>query len=252
MRLIISGKSFKLYNPGYTTIENEIFWNGVEGGWEKKSIQVWQRLCNCSNTILDIGANTGIYSFIANAVNPNAKIYAFEPVERTSQLLLKNIALNMPNNITFHQKAVSNKTGTATFYDVPSQSQYSASLKEEMLEQIENRISYQVEVIDLDKFEPLKNKKIDLIKLDVEMHEPQALEGMINIIHKSRPVLLIEILTEQLGKEITLFFVDLDYVYFNIDEKLGITPGAEISKSKTYNYLILPSEKLIEFQKLHS
>ena len=66
----------------------------------------------------------------------------------------------MPNNITFHQKAVSNKTGTATFYDVPSQSQYSASLKEEMLEQIENRISYQVEVIDLDNFEPLKNKKM--------------------------------------------------------------------------------------------
>ncbi len=199
---------------------------------------------------MDIGANSGIYSIVANCINPKANIHAFEPVERTSELLLKNIALNVPNNITFHKKAVSNKTGMATFYDVETQSQYSASLNEEMLNQIENRITYKVDVVSLDDYSAIKNLKVDLIKLDVEMHEKEALDGMRNIILKDRPILLIEILTEQLGKEITLFFNGLDYLYFNIDEKNGLSEVSEISKSNTYNYLILPSEKFTEFQKI--
>ena len=84
------GKKIKLYNPGFTTIENEIFWNGIDNGWEKVSLKIWQTLAKNSNVILDIGANSGIYSIVANCINPQANIHAFEPVERTSQLLLKN------------------------------------------------------------------------------------------------------------------------------------------------------------------
>ena len=35
-------KSFKLFHSGVIQ-ENEIFWSGLEGGWEKKSIQLWLR-----------------------------------------------------------------------------------------------------------------------------------------------------------------------------------------------------------------
>ena len=41
MNLKYKEVKFKLFNPGYTTIENEIFWNGIENGWEKVSLKVW-------------------------------------------------------------------------------------------------------------------------------------------------------------------------------------------------------------------
>jgi FkbM family methyltransferase len=241
---------FYMYNPGYTTIENEIFWKGVDDGWEKYSLKVWGYFCKKSNVILDIGANTGIYSLIANSINSSASIQAFEPVERTSILFQKNLDLNQPNNIIFHKKAVSNITGTALFYDVNTPSQYSASLNEKMLHTIEGRISYRVDVVDLDNYASIKDLKVDLIKLDVEMHELEALQGMSNLIINNRPVLLIEILTEGLGNEIMRFFEKLNYLYFNIDEEKGITVVSKITKSNTYNYLLLPEERYTDYKKM--
>jgi hypothetical protein len=55
--------SFLIMHHGFE-IENEIFWNGA-GGWEKFSQELWMRLCENAKVILDIGANTGVYSFVA-------------------------------------------------------------------------------------------------------------------------------------------------------------------------------------------
>ena len=75
MNVSVENKSFLLHNPGFTTIENEIFWFGLENGWEKVSMKLWIELVKNSNTILDIGANTGVYSLVAATVNNHAKVY---------------------------------------------------------------------------------------------------------------------------------------------------------------------------------
>lgn len=59
--------SFKIHNGTY--IENEIFWNGLFGKWEKQSMSLWVSLSKSSNTILDIGANNGIYALVAKSIN---------------------------------------------------------------------------------------------------------------------------------------------------------------------------------------
>ena len=81
MQIQIESQTLKLYNPGFTTIENEIFWLGINEGWEKISLKIWQQLAINAETIFDIGANSGVYSFVANKLNSNAIIYAFEPVK---------------------------------------------------------------------------------------------------------------------------------------------------------------------------
>ncbi len=41
---VLIGKSvFKIYHYGYQ-LENELFWKGIEGGWEKVSMQIWLAL----------------------------------------------------------------------------------------------------------------------------------------------------------------------------------------------------------------
>lgn len=236
--------SFKVYNPGFTTIENEIFWNGLEEGWEKVSMDIWKKLSKEANCILDIGANTGIYSLVAASINPNAEVFAFEPVQRTASIFKTNLELNPTLKIDLFEMAVSNNSGTATFYDLPTSSQYSASLNEDMLATYSNRITYDVTVVKLDDFEELKNKKIDLIKLDVEMHEPEAIEGMIEIIKSNEPTFLIEILTPEIGEKVALLLKSIDYCCFSIDEYNPPKYLTEITQSDFHNLLLIKKEKL--------
>lgn len=250
MNIPVNGSILKINNPGFTTIENEIFWNGLDG-WEKISIKIWIQLCQDSNTILDIGANSGIYSLIAAATNPKATIYSFEPVKRTIKLFRQNLDLNPEFNIKLIDKAVSNKNGSFEFYDLPHESQYSASLNKDMLSSYSNRISYLVETIKLDSFKELNQQKIDLVKLDVEMHEPEAIEGMIKLIGINRPYILIEILTNDIARKIQEQFKPLNYKFYNIDEKTDPVQSEFLTASDHYNFLFVPMEKDISFQFLH-
>ncbi|MFM7662520.1 MAG: FkbM family methyltransferase [Bacteroidota bacterium] len=247
IKIDLGNSSFQMYNPGFTTIENELFWNGLEG-WEKISIKIWVELAKQSNVILDIGANTGVYSLIAGTLNKNAKIYSFEPVKRTYSLLENNIAINSFNNIFPFAKAVSNVNSILDFYDVDSQSQSSASLNPKMLEKCTNRISYKVETIALDTSMEFQKLKVDLIKLDVEMHEPEALEGMIQILSRDKPYILVEILTNDIANKIQTLFSSLDYSYYNIDE-VNIPQKVETLKpSDHYNYIFIPNTEKFDFE----
>lgn len=232
---------FNLYNPGYTTIENEIFWNGLKDGWESVSLNIWSRLCVNSKGILDIGANTGVYSFIAASLNSKSPIYSFEPVQRTAQIFKKNLELNSFHNINLISKAVSSENSIAVFYDVKEKSQYSASLNENMLKNISNRYTYDVETVALDEYLE-EHLEIDLIKLDVEMHEPEAVLGMIDLIRRNQPTMLIEVLNQDIANRLNELLGGLPYLIFSIDEKKGLKRINQIEVSDTYNVLLITQE----------
>lgn len=244
MNVNLEDKSFKLYNPGFTTIENEMFWFGLENGWEKVSLGIWRKLAIHSATILDIGANTGVYSLVASTVNKDAEVFAFEPVPRTSHIFKKNLELNPELNIKLIEKAVSNQNSMAEFYDLATESQYSASLNAGMLARFENRVTYQVETLRLDSLLELNNKRVDLIKLDVEMHEPEAIEGMMELIKKNQPTILIEILNNDIAKRVDALLADLNYICFSIDEENPPKHIQGIQKSNFYNLLLIKEENL--------
>jgi len=85
--------SFKIMHYGYAE-ENELFWAGLEGCWESVSLDVWRRLAASARVICDVGANHGVYSLVAKAVNPGSKVYAFEPVEPIFHRFKANCELN--------------------------------------------------------------------------------------------------------------------------------------------------------------
>lgn len=88
-----SSHSFRMMHYGYQ-IENEVFWAGLDGGWEKVSFGLWIKLCRNSKVIVDVGANTGVFALIARALNRQASVYAFEPVKRVFEKLESNNRLN--------------------------------------------------------------------------------------------------------------------------------------------------------------
>ena len=63
-RIRVGDSNFKIYHHYYTSLENEIFWQGLETGWEAKTISLWAKVAKNSMCIFDVGANTGIFLYV--------------------------------------------------------------------------------------------------------------------------------------------------------------------------------------------
>jgi FkbM family methyltransferase len=236
--------SFKMMHYGYI-LENDVFWSGLTGGWEKISLSLWIKLSSRSNVIIDIGANTGIYSLISKCMNPKSNVYAFEPVDRVYEKLVFNNNLNNFNITTF-QYAISNYTGTAEIFDTDTEHTYSVTVNKNRNIASEKVTSVKINTITLDDFISINNiSHIDLIKIDVETHEPEVLEGYSKNIKKHKPTILIEVLNDEIGEKIESIVKPLNYLYFNIGESKGIRLVEKITQSDHFNYLLCSEETAI-------
>ena len=216
-------KKFFIYSLP-TIIENEIFWNGLGKTWEPLSTKIWTELVKRKKIIFDIGANTGIYSLLSCAFNNKAKVYAFEPNHNFVRAIL-NAKNKKKYNIKINNFALSNKNGFVHFdgYQIKRQQNLN-----------------KVKTIRLEDF--IKNNKIksvDLIKLDVELHEVQVVEGMGKYLKKYRPDFLIEVLDNNIAKKLNFLFKNLGYNYLSIDDKeIKLKKLKQIEKSPFYNILV--------------
>ena len=237
-------KKFKIRHYGFQ-VENEIFWAGLTGNWEKESLGLWINLCKNSSVIFDIGANTGIYSLIAKCQNPASKVYAFEPVKRVFEKLQQNVSLNN-FEINCYELAVSNFNGKAVIYDTITEHTYSVTVNQNLNPAGTHTETFEISTITLDTIIEQENlSKIDLMKIDVETHEFEVIEGYSKYIKRDEPTILIEILNDQVGKRVEnlLHKLGCKYLYFNIDENNGIRQVDRILKSDYFNFLLCSEEK---------
>ncbi len=225
--------SFKMKHYGYQ-LETEIFWRRINGNWEKYSLVIWQKLSEKADVVFDIGANTGIYSLLTKTINPKANVQAFEPMPKIFEKLHMNIQINN-FDIQCHEIAASDNTGTAMIYDVGAEHDYAAS--------ITNRHSFtnatEIRTTKLDDFIQSNDiLHVDLLKIDVEGHEPEVLSGFSNGLAKFKPSMLIEILTADVANKINIQIDGLGYHIYSIDEEKGLTRLEEIKVVGGYNFLI--------------
>jgi FkbM family methyltransferase len=214
---IEKNKSFLLNHYGFE-VENEIFWKGITGSFEKISLDYWIRLSKKSQVILDIGANTGIYSLVAKTVNPQAHIYAFEPVQRVYHKLLENCSLNN-YEIDCYEMAISNFDGEATIYDPGTEHIYSVTVNKNNIGSSSVAIPVKIKTQKVSTFIQKNHiSKIDLIKIDVESHEPEVLEGIEEYLQLMKPTMIVEVWNDSIGKKIEKIVSNKNYLYFSIDE----------------------------------
>jgi FkbM family methyltransferase len=228
-------------NAWNSTIENEIFWNGFGNTWEPETIHLWVKLCKKSNVIFDVGANTGIYSLIAGKLNTEAKIIAFEP----SSLIIPKFKINMKDNnlnVQLIEKGVSNEDGEKVFYDVKGSHQSSASLSDQKLKYFEGfqgEINeYRIQTLRLDSFIEETGLIPDLIKIDVELHEPEVIEGLGEFLINNGPTLIIEVLTETVAEKLNYLFRDTSYFFYELNKMNEPRLVNSIKPKSCYNYLI--------------
>lgn len=158
-----------------------------------------------SKFVLDIGANTGVYSVLSAIKNSNCEIWAFEPYSSNFERLKFNLSLNKINNVVLLQKAAGDESKKIKI-SVPDNNQIcdvvSADSDFSNLFYKET-ITYkevETEQVKLDEIVP-RDKKIDLIKIDVESYELSVLRGAKNILENMSPVIQCEIFADETRAE---------------------------------------------------
>lgn len=83
-------------------------------------------------------------------------------------------------------------------------------------------------------------RSIDLVKIAVELFEPQVLVGMGAFLSNCKPTLLIEILNERVTREVSDITRDLGYNIFQVVEQRGLVRTSDIQATglKERNYLL--------------
>jgi FkbM family methyltransferase len=169
----------KSYN-GY--IEVTLFWYGPFAIWEAMQLKLWSSLVPSSTVVLDIGANTGIYSLIG-ALNKEAAVYAFEPVPVVRKMLTENVALN-GDRVKIKELVIGDYVGQETLY-IPRQGWVDvASINKQFAEHFVITDTMQelicpMTTVDafLGEIDP-SSKEVILAKIDVEGAEHRVLMGM--------------------------------------------------------------------------
>lgn len=238
---LLEGKEVRMVHTSHQ-VENNLFWKGVDGDWERTSLRIWIAAAKQSHVILDIGANTGAYSLIAKSVNPDARIIAFEPLPKAIEYFKKNRELNK-FEIVLYEKALSNFEGEAVVHlEGPEDFAYAVAVNTKLqVPEIKTR-ELPIQTTTLRKVvEEQGLDTIDLIKIDVEGHEPEVLETIKDYLELWAPAILIEILSDRTARRIEEIVAQVGYQYFNIDESGRVERVDHLSKSASFNFLLCPA-----------
>lgn len=147
---------------------------------ESDEIDIFLQRIRGAQVFVDIGANIGIYSVLAAPLMAeNSKILAFEPHPRTFVKLCANVALNGIDSIETINKAVGAQEDTALLRIVSSRNAGMNTLLSDFREKGE---AVEVPVTPLlAELEARGIARIDVLKIDIEGYEDQALGPFFDI-----------------------------------------------------------------------
>ena len=186
------------------------------------------RLVPRRGVAIDAGANIGLVSLSLARICD--KVYAFEINEQTSRPL-KNCARK---NIEIINVGLSNHAGEAILY-TPIQTNGTAldgwaSLQPGNCPGIERHQEQKVQIKPLDAF---AIPQCVFLKIDVEGHEVELLEGAIDTLRRTRPVILVEVRERNMAKVKSLL-EPLGYRQTSLQDMIGVPGG-------TGNIIFLPA-----------
>ncbi len=178
------------------------------------------RLTSPGETAIDIGANIGyMTSIMARRVGKAGKVWCFEPNPEVYTELSENIK-NWDNNqelhnIYAHQIALSNHSGTGVL-NISSKNRGEAFIDD--ASQSDKQIIIKTFPVALERLDTIfaKVQHLSILKIDVEGHELEVLEGAGELIsqHRIRDILFEE--HHAYPSQLTQFLESNGYTVFRI------------------------------------
>jgi FkbM family methyltransferase len=175
-------RKVRLWDSVYTapTLDRLISLHAHRFGWmgcaEKRFLR---SVVRADSIVADVGANQGLYTLWLSRVATRGHVYAFEPDPDLFQCLKNNVRTNQLQNVSTIQAAASNYSGTLAFTT-------------NGLNRGDNRIdakalhdtgTRQVQAVTLDEI--VSDRRLDLLKVDVQGFEIEVLLGAQKILLSS-------------------------------------------------------------------
>jgi FkbM family methyltransferase len=158
-------------------------------GWEYEAdvIRVFRTFLTQQSVVLDVGANYGLYTALAaSIVRRFGRLYAFEGNPQVFKSLQRTIIANQlfhNTNVTVVNLLVSDKSGRGVLH-------YRADELGGGRMSGVGQVCVEVDMTTIDDFLP-DDLAVDLVKIDVEGHEPAVIRGMERTIARSPNIRLI-------------------------------------------------------------
>lgn len=190
-------------------------------GWEPEVQRIKDYASGCAMAV-DVGANMGLWSYAMTKSGMFKKVLAFEP-NHTLTMDLQQAGFD---NLTVIHKAVSSTPGTAHL-KIPKQRNVLLSGWASLENQVDlDTDEFQEMLVETIRLDDLKLEGVGFIKIDVEGHELDVLEGARNFFTTNRPVCLIEC-RDRNKRQVEAFFLELHVGYGPVDTKAQF--GFELS-----------------------
>jgi len=204
------------------------------------------RHCRPGMTVLDIGANIGAHTLrLGRLVTPAGAVYAFEPTDFAFNKLKQNISLNHAPHVHPVKVALSDRTVARQV--IKYRASWTTSGRRKDGESI-------VDFVRLDDWSAASGvDQIDLIKIDIDGNEFEALAGGMQLIERSLPVIVMEavwshfadkgrnpfVLLERAGYSFQDAKSDVEYATAEDVERLF--PHADPEMTTSFNVIARPS-----------
>jgi FkbM family methyltransferase len=179
-----------------------------------------------NTTAIDVGANIGFFSYVLS--KHFKQVFAFE----ANDMLTDTLSAYNSGNITVCHQALSSTAGDATLY-IPVRDSMPlvgwASLKPGNCPGVDEHIQRPIQIVTLDS---LAVTDVGFMKIDVEGHEFEVLEGAYDTISRYRPTILIEVKDDNLNR-VREFFTKINYRMTKLEDWIHETSTPE-------NYIFVP------------
>lgn len=166
------------------------------GAFEANELKALTRRVTPTDTVWDVGANIGIYAVLLGRAAAKGHVVSFEPVTSTRERLIGNLQRNDVTNVTVEPWALSDSKGVATMAIFPNapgcDTIISTGIAVDPHDEMQVRTMTAGEYVKASPYGPP-----DVIKVDIEGHEPEFLRGAWKILEKERPTLMIEYVPER-------------------------------------------------------
>ncbi|MCP5076345.1 MAG: FkbM family methyltransferase [Rhodobacteraceae bacterium] len=163
------------------------------GEWCEAEVRLFAQVLKPGATVIEVGANIGSHTVaLSRIVGESGQVYAVEMQPFIAQLLSANTIINGACNVQVSMSGVSDSDGQLRMPKINYQTDFNfGGISVEFLESVTKKTDQQsVPLSTLDSL--FEVGRLDLLKLDVEHLELQALKGAAGLVERFQPVIYLE------------------------------------------------------------
>jgi FkbM family methyltransferase len=165
----------------------------AQGDWFEREIEFWRNGIQAGMTVIDVGANAGVYTFsAAKRVGSNGFVISVEPFSQCVNYLNETCRVNQIDWVKVCAGAASNRNGKAKL-SLSSASELNELISDDDGQARDASTFEEVDCFTLDSLiEKYGVSRVDFLKIDAEGHELQVLKGSDRLLSKFAPIILYE------------------------------------------------------------